>query len=458
MKAKYLPAVLALLLGYSLVLAGAVLASDQLTIKKFTVSIPPKFYVPYNGVNKADFPQGFIPGFGSGITLKSINKDGSIEFYGITDRGPNGDGPDYLMGSTTLSSKFFPAPDFQPKIAIIKLQGDKAEVTGTIGLTTQDNKAVSGLPLMPGLVGSTNEAALDENMTNLGYDKNGLDTEAIALDAKGTFWVCDEYGPFLAQFDKNGKLLKKYAPGSGLPEVLKWRVPNRGFEGMSVAPSNKVFAAVQSPLDIEGQTGKTAGFTRIVELDPATGQTKMYAYPVDVTAYKSPKDAKIGDLYAISDTKLLLIEQGTDKNKAMRQLVYLVDLSKANDISNSKPDNKELEFSPNSASLPGVTFATKKQLLDLRAIGWEPEKAEGLCLLPDKKTLVVTNDNDFGITMQVTDDQNANMTPGKYIYSPADSTFTYKGKPASPSMKVIPNSPEEQQQQLWLIELPEKIQ
>ena len=45
---------------------------------------------------------------------------------------------------------------------------------------------------------------------------------------------------------------------------------------------------------------------------------RMYAYPVNMTKFKKAKDLKIGDIYAVNDKQLLVIEQGKDKNGEMK--------------------------------------------------------------------------------------------------------------------------------------------
>ena len=141
-------------------------------------------------------------------------------------------------------------------------------------LNNKDNSYMTGLPIAPGETGSSLEIPLLPTMDKLNYDANGMDPEGIAVDKQGNFWISDEYGPFIAKFSKNGQLIEKLKPGNGLPEVLKYRIPNRGMEGLSISPSGKVFSSVQSILDINGETNN-ALFTRIVMYDPKTKKTNV---------------------------------------------------------------------------------------------------------------------------------------------------------------------------------------
>lgn len=436
----------------SFALGSSVFAANM-TVQQYKVDIPENLFVAYDGADKAVFPKGFKTGFGSAIALKSIGKDGAIEFYMLTDRGPNGDGPKYEMNGKTYDSKYFPSPDFQPQIGIGVFKDGKVTVKKTIGLKNADGTKITGLPLSPGLVGATNEIALNDAQRPLGYDDNGLDPEGIAVDKQGNIWVCDEYGPFIAKFDARGTLVKKYAAGNGLPDILKFRTPNRGFEGLTITPSGKVIAMEQSVLDIEGQTSGTAQFTRLIELEPETGKTKTYAYPIDVAAYKSPKDAKLGDIYAVSDTTFLIIEQGKDKNKKMRNLIYKVDLSDAEDISGTLRNGMALEY---ASDVSDIRMAKKELLVDLRDYGWTVEKAEGLTMLPDHQTIVVVNDNDFGLAVQLQDEEHPNAEIGAYTLH-QNGDFTYKNKAANPKINMGRNSENEQEMYLYTIRLPKPL-
>ena len=182
-------------------------ASGSYTAASYDVSVPQEYMVPYAYSEDGYFENGLVTGFGSAVTFKGMNEEGQMEFYAVTDRGPNADAPQYSSGGTVTDAKIFPCPEFTPSIAVLTVTEDGAEVTSVIELKAAEGNNITGLPLEPGQVGSTNETALDMEMNNLGYDSNGLDTEGIAVDAEENFWLCDEYGPFIVKTNSEGKIL-----------------------------------------------------------------------------------------------------------------------------------------------------------------------------------------------------------------------------------------------------------
>lgn len=408
------------------------------------------YQIPYAGKEK-EFQHKINPGYGSALVFKDKKSDGTIEFYGITDRGPNGDIPKYLKDGKKKSGKFFPTPKFTPSIGVITVSPIKhrADITQSIPLNVQ-GKPITGKPLPDGLTGSTNELALNFAMKNLGTDKNGLDTEGLTVDKDGNFWISDEYGPFILKADKNGTILEKYGPGTGLPTILADRVPNRGSEGLTIDENGHIFALIQSPLNVDGKTAKTSKYTRIIELDPTTKETTMYAYPVDV-GYKNTGAAKLGDITSIGHKQFLMIEQGKQHGR-MQNLIYKVDLNDATPIAN----NGDLEY----GRLDGKIIPAKKELiLDLRANGWNIEKAEGLALLPDRKTIAVVNDNDFGIDINVSDKKVNNPSVSDYTYNSNKNIFVYNKDKSIHNIKLSlkKNAPTEQESQIWFFTLPHTL-
>lgn len=186
----------------------------------YDVSIADELKVPFADSKGGYFEGGLVTGFGSAVTFKGYNEAGEMQFYAVTDRGPNADAPKYEKDGTQTEAKIFPCPEFTPSIGIVTIKDNGAVVDEAITLKDTEGNEISGLPLEPGQVGATGERALDMQLNDIGYDNEGLDTEGIAVDEDGNFWLCDEYGPFIVKTDANGKILEKYAPGEGLPEIL----------------------------------------------------------------------------------------------------------------------------------------------------------------------------------------------------------------------------------------------
>lgn len=373
-------------------------------VERYEVAIPVSEALSYSGVHSGAFPKGLPFAPGSGLALKKIEQDGSLVFWSLGDRGPNGDSPKVMGNGKNIDSKVFMTPDFVPRLAEIRvLRNQRAEVARTYPLG-HGNRPMSGLPLPPGQTGATGEIPLADTLVALPFSADGIDPEGVAVDKDGKLWIVDEYGPFLALVDpQTGRILRKLAPGSGLPAEIGARQPNRGFEGVAVTPNGKVYAAVQSTLDIDGKTKGTALFTRIVELDPRSGAVRQLAYPIDVDAYKKAGDAKLGDLVAVSDTQLLLIEQGKDKRGNMRNIIYAIEIAGADDIGPKRGKNGEALEYAEAAEIETVKLIRKQKVLDLRDIGWTAEKAEGLALI--EGGIAVINDNDFGLTTTVDGDK-----------------------------------------------------
>lgn len=446
---------LAVLIGCFLPLVSN---AAEVKVDRYVVTFPQGDHVEYKGVYASQFPNGLPVGVGSG--LQFVRKDGNdLIFATVTDRGPNADSPK----AGKKDSKIFANPNFTPLLMTIRVGNGKAQATDAHPLHDEQGP-ISGLPLPEGLIGATNEIALGDTLQQLASDKRGLDTEGITPDGKGGYWLCDEYGPFIINIDANGKILKKYGPqaeageqgvAGGLPNIVKWRQPNRGFEGITRMPDGRIIAAVQSTLDIDGKSKNTAQFTRLVSIDPATGKTAMYGYPIDVDVYKKAKDAKIGDIVALDNNRIALIEQGGDKNKQMRNLVYVVDLSQASDLS-AFDKEKAPEFD-DAAQLKarGIQLAQKKEVADLRKLGWQQEKAEGMTLI-DNQTIAVINDNDFGLQPVLENPEAGGKKADDYEVD-GKGHLTLDGKEVATKIALKPQEKPESQNELWVIKLPEAL-
>ncbi len=190
-------------LGRSVTTTKEAINGGDVVVSKHRVNVPTNMYVPYEGNSaelKAAFPNGFPLAVGSAMTLKSINSDGSIDFYVLTDRGSNADGPNIKVGSNTYGTKVFPAPSFSPTFGVLRLANGTATMANITSMQNEKGAKLSGLPLPIGTPGSSAEIALNEELLALGADPLGLDPEGIVFDkTSGKLYISDEYGPFIVK-------------------------------------------------------------------------------------------------------------------------------------------------------------------------------------------------------------------------------------------------------------------
>lgn len=483
-------------------------AGGKVSLTKYILQADRRFYVPYEGSNaaiKADFPHGFFPAVGSGLAFKGKAADGSLEFYGITDRGPNGDSPKAPNPETRslTASKIFPSPGFAPSIGLIAVNGQGASLKSLLPLKVDATTRANGRPLPGNALGSSGEVPLNDALIHDaakgGFDIHGLDPESLVYDAaKNLFWASDEYGPFIVKIDATtGVILKKYQPGNAagqLPDVLRHRRANRGMEGLTLDRNGKLHGFLQSPIDplerdksIEtndaydlDQNGKSndkvkvrdfAQLIRWLQFDPATESARLYAYPVNYPLAAAGEkwnrnrtsNVKLGDVLALPNGKFLVIEQGQDGKGKVRNFLMLVEIpANATDIT---ADGLALEknsidgVTPSPHRWKDVVTLKKTVLLDLNAAGWQMEKAEGLALV-DEQTIALINDNDFGLKTTLAD-RHGQFVAGDTgaCTLDAEGRLLADGKcPAGAAgVRITRADEDERDTQLWLIRFPQPL-
>ncbi|MEV5412770.1 esterase-like activity of phytase family protein [Thermopolyspora sp. NPDC052614] len=223
-----------------------------------------------------------------------------------------------------------------------------------------------------------------------------FDVESIVRAADGTFWLGDEFGPFLLHVSAHGKLLEAPIPLPGVraPEnpFLNGESPNlassKGFEGMARSVDGKRLY----PL-LEGTVqGDPAGTLRMYEFDVRkrayTG--KHWTYRLDAA------DHAIGDAITVDKHRFLIIERDSAEGDAARtKRIYLADIrDRDRDGTMDKTLVADLLDLANPRRLDGFgnTFRFPFQTI------------EDVAIL-DNRTLIVANDNNFPFS--------AGRTPGK---------------------------------------------
>jgi hypothetical protein len=194
-----------------------------------------------------------------------------------------------------------------------------------------------------------------------GFD---FDPESVEIDRDGTFWIGDEFGPFLLHADRGGRLLEAPIayPGVKSPQnptlnVLGGEAPNvassRGFEDLAISPDRKHLYAMtegaigaDSPQDLRIATfdighRRFTGEVRKLRLEfPGakvdlttlflTGGTTR-AYP-DAVAPTGTGGESAADLTALDSHRFLVVERDSngDGLPAPRmKKVFLLDTKRA---------------------------------------------------------------------------------------------------------------------------------
>ena len=358
-------------------------------------------------------------GYGSAIAPVPYRPD---EFYGLTDRGPNVDGPD--------GTKIEAYPDFAPAIGLFKLNAGKARLVKKITLADKDGKPYNGLV---NTLADTGETITKLDGSVLPKSPNGYDSEGLVALKDGTFWVSDEYGPFITHFKANGRAIGRLSPyDSTLPAELKLRTPNKGMEGLTITPDGKTLVGImQSALtQTDAAKAKNVGVSRIVTIDIKTGTTHEYAYALDNA---KDKGTAVSEIAALSSTQFLVDERDGNLEPGADKKLWRIDISAATDIGTATTagtydaargiliGGKTLEAVAGSSDQAGTTAAlatagvkvvTKSLYLDIAGLvsAYAPDgsffghdKVEGIAILDGGRKLVISNDSDFGIDASVGD-------------------------------------------------------
>lgn len=389
------------------------------------------------------------------------------EVYGLTDRGPNVDG-------RAPNEKVLPLPDYHPHIAKLKLANGVATVEQAITLHGPD-----GSPLV-GLVdphANTGEALVDINGTPLPPSDYGVDPEGLVARPDGTFWVSDEYGPYIIHFDANGKELERLSPFDGtMPRELSLRSPNQGMEGLTITPDgNTLVGIMQSALQPPGLPGpaQSIPFTRIVTINLVDRNiVHEYLYPL---ANPQETHVTVSDLTALSATTFLIDERDDKFAPNANKKIYLADVAGATDVGphstvvgssyqaeagglliNNVPLETFVGVTTDADAIAKlkaaqITVATKTLKLDLgELIGslspkgdfFGHDKIEGLVTPDGGKTLILANDSDFGLAGLASDTPPFGLKPKKLPNGTQDNgeilSVDTTQLPAKPESMTIP--------------------
>ncbi|KZV76581.1 hypothetical protein PENSPDRAFT_747472 [Peniophora sp. CONT] len=251
-------------------------------------------------VNKGIVAFGYLPndmtestgdtlgGLGSAIALKSFSANGNTSYTGTLvvqpDRGYNIETTidyqgrqhdiDFVMtpyyGNDDLSfSDAAKTLELTYKSTLLYTDSDGSKTTGLDA--TGVRPASSKYPLLPIASSSDNRLSVD--------------CEGLVLNPDGSFWMSDEYGPYIYKFSAGGALVQAIAPPQAIiplnnkkklnftseEDPRTGRVANQGFEGLTISGDGKtLYALLQSGIlqdGAEDADGDGARYTRLLAYD-----------------------------------------------------------------------------------------------------------------------------------------------------------------------------------------------
>ena len=241
-----------------------------------------------------------VPGF-SGVV---VNDDGSL--WAMPDNG---------FGAIDNSADFqlrlyHVTPDWETA------DGGSGEIVVDEFISFRDPDNVIGFPIV-------NEDTPERVLTG-----GDLDIESIQRAPDGTFWIGDEFGPFILHFDETGVLLAPpiepafgMSPqnphlGSEEPRVL----PSRGFEAMAMSPDGTRLYPI-----VEGYFADDEDRLRryVYEVDMTTGEYTDNSWQL----HTETTENLIADAQAIDDHRLVILERDNfEWAQAAHKRLYVIDL------------------------------------------------------------------------------------------------------------------------------------
>ncbi|OQO07717.1 hypothetical protein B0A48_07414 [Cryoendolithus antarcticus] len=319
------------------------------------------------------------------------------------------------------------------------------------------------------------------NYTGDGFGGNGtggtrvsFDSEGLVIDDGGNFWVSDEYGPYIYQFNKKGKMIQAIRPPDAFiplrngSESFSANSPprydpslapipgdnptgrdnNQGLEGLTIDPKGKkLYALLQSSTNQDGgPTNRRTRNSRFLVYDLKHTPARYEAEYVVQLAQIQPnntqsKIARQSEIHYISDTQFLVLARdsgagrGQSDTTSLYRHVDVFDISNATNVKGPLADCYTCRIASAAGVLNStITPATYCSWLDFNVNsqlnrfgvhnggaqddGLLNEKWESIALLPvdpdDSKSeeyfLFSLSDNDF-----VT--QDGYMNGGKLKYA-----------------------------------------
>ncbi len=366
--------------------------------------------VPSNAVDQFGDTLG---GFGSGMAMDlgswHKNRDGSYggTLYMLPDRGWNTQGTVDFRGrlhrfEVTLNPLYSGSTTSQNQLQMTYKGSALFHRWGGQQTTGLDPAGVQPKDLVfPDLPIASNKSISTDN-------------EAVVHVGDGTYWVSDEYGPYVYHYDHHGALLHVIRPpdafipmrrdtsgnlvedfSANSPPIgatydkgnpVSGRQNNQGFEGLAMSPDRKtLFVLLQSALiqDLDATSSKTIKLTRnntrLLAYDLRHREPKLVGeYVVQLPHYQDQTTttptlltAAQSELLALNDQQFLVLARDSNGGFTAKSAgsvyrsVDLLDISGATNIAGTAYDGANTPVAPKGVLVSTVKPATYQKFLDI---------------------------------------------------------------------------------------------
>jgi hypothetical protein len=395
-------AVLAVLVAMS---ASAARAESSLTVGGFTLVNKGLVGVGRLAADLRDkFGETFGSGSGMAIDPTSWTRAGDSyrgTIFLLPDRGYNVSGTiDYRARLNKLSIVFTPVSDPNALPAAERQRTVAATLADTILLTDAAGAPLSGLDPTEGGVRPASHGF--PPMPQAPNGRIAIDSEGLVLSRDGSFFVSDEYGPYIYRFSPQGRMLgairppdafiprrkgqdnfssNNPGPRGGAPLPLNpetGRQNNQGFEGLALTPNGKYLVALLQSATRQdgGDAPETRHHTRMLTYDvsaidqPILVREHVVALPAFTTADGKRRIAAQSELLALDETHFLVICRDTGNGYGMEgaaslyRRVELIDTSQASNIAGTPYDGLA-PLAPEGRLVEGIVPAARQTFIDL---------------------------------------------------------------------------------------------
>ncbi|SEF09219.1 esterase-like activity of phytase family protein [Jiangella alba] len=245
-----------------------------------------------------------IPGFSAMVD----NGDGTFWAQPDNGFGSKGNSADFLLRN------YLVRPDWNTG------DGDSGQIEVERFVQYNDRDHVLDFPIV-------HENTADRLLTGADFD-----IESLVRAKDGTFWVGEEFGPFLLHFAADGTLLEPPVPLPGglkspqSPYLAPGETPlvrsSRGFEAMAASPDGRYLYPIVEGAYVDDPDQRRR---EIHEFD-----TRRGSYTGRTWSYQTHQEANvIGDAFTISRGKFWIIERDDfEGDQSVVKRVYEIDLNR----------------------------------------------------------------------------------------------------------------------------------